>query len=402
MEVNIYIIKSKKNKKGKAPLRMTVGSYIKIPLGISVTVKNWNEKKQRVTSSEDFYYKLNERIETRIRDVDEYLKSTDNPDPKEIERIAKRDLEVEPEKVEEKQVTLFEHLDSFIERQRIIKSSGYVRNLKAVRDALYKHNSRLKFTDIGKTSIESFVKFLILEGKENATIEVYIRRLKLMIKDAIETGIKVNRTYKDISYKSGKYKHVRLTWDEVEKIDSLSHISKELILVKDAFIFRCNTGLRDSDYHNISFHSFIKKGGKVHLRFNSKKTGEDQYISLNSKALEIANKYAFELPKFTQQYFNRTIKLIGKEAEIVSSIEKIRHIGKKRVITIKPKWDMISSHTARRTFARRWYDLGGDIRLISHFLNHKNEAQTRDYIGLDDDLTNAEMIRVFDQGEIFK
>jgi integrase len=395
----IHLEKSKKNKKGEAPLRAESSKY-RIPLGIKVIVEHWDADNKKVKKSHPFAAEYNTKISTKKNILTSYLIL--NPGCTKEDLAKQIEDQAEETKKEEIQVGLFEYLDAFIDRQKVIKSSGYVRNLKAVRDSLFEFNSRLKFEDIGKTTLEGFAKHLIIKKKQNATIEVYLRRLKLMLKDAIESGIKINRTYKDLSFKSGKYKHIRLTWEEVTKIDELTSISKELTFVKDAFIFRCNTGLRDSDYNNISTHSFIKKDGKMHLRFNSKKTGEDQYIVLNSKAQEIANKYAFELPKFTQQYFNRTIKLIGKAADIKTNIEKIRHQGKKRIVTIKPKWDMISSHTARRTFARRWYDLGGDIRLISHFLNHKNEVQTRDYIGLDDDLTNAEMIRVFDQGEIFK
>lgn len=407
MEVNIYLLKSKINKKGKAPLRVHVGSYIKVPLKISVIEKNWNYKKQRVSSSEEFYFKINERIESCIKKINKYLAGNTTPKEEDIIHLVE---EEEEKKIEENVIvkktepkeTLIKFFDTFIERKAPIKSSGYIRNLKAVRDHLIEFNPKLDFQSIDHKFCDSFLSFLVEKGKENSTIEAYFKRLRLVLNEVVKSGYKINRSFEDFSFSSGKYKSIRLTWEEVSKIESMDNLSKELTLVRDSFIFKCNTGIRDSDYNNLTEYSFVKKGDKYFIKFNVKKTTQDQLLVLNSKALQIAEKYNFRLPKFTQQYNNRALKLIGKAADLNELVEKIRHSGKKRKVTIKEKWEFISTHTARRSFARRWYDLGGDIRIICHFLGHSTEAQTRTYIGLDDEDTNAEMIKVFDQGEIFK
>jgi hypothetical protein len=189
MEVNVYLIKAKENKKGKAPLRITVGSYIKIPLGITVTVKNWNVKKQRVSTAEDFYFKINDKIEKKIKAVAAYVAEVDKPDPKEVERIVKEAGEEKVTKEEEpKEIGFFEYFDSFIERQKVIKSSGYGRNLKAVRTELFEYNPKLKFSQIDKSFMEGFVKHLIVKDKENVTIEGYVKRLKLVLKGRNRIG----------------------------------------------------------------------------------------------------------------------------------------------------------------------------------------------------------------------
>lgn len=397
--MKIYLEKSKKNKDRMAPLRFEVGK-LRVPLNIKVVCDYWEASEQKVSKRHDFAAQINASILSKKNKIVSYLILNPNTTREELINHIKEEDQVKEEVVEKE--TLLMHCRTFIDRQRKIKASGSVRNLKSAVDHMESLDPNLKFEDINFAFFDRYAEYLVTEGLENVTIKGYISKLKRIFTDALDKGYKLHRSFKDYEFKTGKYKTVRLTWEEVEALDKFEHFNPEYNKVKDSYIFRCNTGLRDSDYNNLTEHSFVKKNDKCFIRINSNKKEKDQLLVLNSKALEIAQKYNFNIPKFSQQHFNRIIKIVARGAKIKEKIERIRHNGKKRVVSVKEKWDMISTHTARRTFARRWYDLGGDIRLISHFLGHKNESQTREYIGLDDDDTNNEMIRVFDQGEIFR
>lgn len=405
MEVNVYLLKSKENSKGKAPLRLHVGSYIKIPLGVSVTVKNWDEDKQRVTTKEEFYFRINEKIQNKINKVNYYLAGNTNPNEEDIRLLveAKEEKEEAPKVAPKKQITVYEYIDLYIKHLTDLNSGGHLRNLISAKDHLKELKPKLKWEEVNKKLLQDYTKYLInVIKRENTTILGYINKLKKVFSEAREDGYPVNKNIKDFTFKTGTYKPFQITWEEVDKIDKVNHFNPKYNEVKDSFVFRCNTGLRDSDYSNLNKHSFVKRNGSFYIKINTEKTVEDQYLILNARALQIVKKYDFILPQFAQQDFNRIIKYVARAAKIEGEYERIRHVGNERKVTIVPRYKMVSSKICRNIFARHWYDLGGDIRLIAHFLGHEKESQTRHYIGLDDDDTNSEMIRVFDQGEIFK
>jgi integrase len=401
MEVNVYMLKSKENNKGKAPLRIHVGSYIKVPLNISVKVKNWNEDKQRVTSSEEFYFIINEKIEAKIKKINKYLINNESPTEEDVREILNSLEEGENKSPEPKASDLKKTFDLFIQRKENILSTGYLRNVKNAYNHILDYSPNAKIENINTKFFEGYVKYLATKKKpiENVTIQGYISRIQNVLRDSAKYGIKVSPDFEDFSLKVGEYKNVRITWDEVEAIDKVNHFNPIYNEVKDAFIFRCNTGLRDTDYESLNKTSFVKISGRLHIKLNSNKGDKDQLLVLNKRATEIAKKYHFNIPKLAQQTFNRIIKFVARAAKSDSlhdSIERVRHILKDRNITVNPKWKFITTHSARRAFARRWYDLGGKIIDIMHFLGHSNEKQTRVYIGIDDDDVNSSMITAFD------
>ena len=67
--------------------------------------------------------------------------------------------------------------------------------------------------------------------------------------------------------------------------------------------------------------------------------------------MRILEKYNFELPKFSNQYFNRELPKIFKHYKLFSEIvTKKRRSNKDNQDVDYLKRDCISSHTCRRTF----------------------------------------------------
>ena len=51
------------------------------------------------------------------------------------------------------------------------------------------------------------------------------------------------------------------------------------------------------------------------------------------------------------------------------------------MVELVPKWKKVTTHTARKSFGRRWMDTIGDIESLSQYLGHSSSAVTRHYIG---------------------
>lgn len=117
-------------------------------------------------------------------------------------------------------------------------------------------------------------------------------------------------------------------------------------------------------------------------------------IQVHEVAEAIIKGYGYQFPKCSQQDENVIIKEVSEKAGITEVYEKIRHSGSKLVASIVPKYKMVSSHTARRSFARRWYERGGDMLKLSKFLGHSSIRTTELYVGVEDNEANDEMMRV--------
>jgi len=92
---------------------------------------------------------------------------------------------------------------------------------------------------------------------------------------------------------------------------------------------------------------------KGHLwKFRSVKTGKlmnIQFVGWASEAQRIAERYNYSFPQYSQQYFNRALKLIGRNAGLEEVVRLTRYQGSREIIIEKPKYQLISSHTARRS-----------------------------------------------------
>ena len=101
-----------------------------------------------------------------------------------------------------------------------------------------------------------------------------------------------------------------------------------------------------SDY-SIFERADVREGAIVK---KAKKTKVTSFIPLHSKLQKLLDKYEWKLPKISSQKFNIRIQQVCKELEINDSIKKVSYMGKNVKEEIFPKWKLIGSHTARRTF----------------------------------------------------
>ena len=125
--------------------------------------------------------------------------------------------------------------------------------------------------------------------------------------------------------------------------------------IKDLFIVGCLTALRYSDYSTLTRANF----GKDFITKITKKTGKKVTIPIHAFVREIYNKYDGEVSQgLTIQHFNRYIKKICQKVGINDPVTFDYTRGGKLVTETKPKYELISSHTARRSCATLLYQTG--------------------------------------------
>ncbi len=114
------------------------------------------------------------------------------------------------------------------------------------------------------------------------------------------------------------------------------------------------------------------------------KTGKRVVVPLNPIALGIAEKYEFQIAgRITyEQEFNELIKEICKEAGLNQLFRKVSTVNGVRREDVFQKWEVISSHTCRRSFCTNLFKRGINLEDIALFSGYSAAYIIKIYIKL--------------------
>ena len=163
--------------------------------------------------------------------------------------------------------------------------------------------------------------------------------------------------------------------------------SKALAKTRDCFLFSCFSGLRYSDMSQLKKTDI--RDNKIHI--TTQKTSDDLVIELNKYSKGILEKYAdcnfpggLALPVITNQRMNIYLKDL---CELAGINEPITMTYSKKGETEKvtsPKYELITTHCARRTFVVFGLSAGIAPSVIMSWTGHKSNASMRPYIDIAD------------------
>ncbi|MEI6554217.1 MAG: tyrosine-type recombinase/integrase [Paludibacter sp.] len=213
----------------------------------------------------------------------------------------------------------------------------------------------------------------------------YIRALKVMIAGAKNADADTSSFYvfnEDVD-------NVYLNETELKILKDFD-FSKDLHLdrVRDWFLLLAWTGSRFSDLDKIG-KSDIKNNM---VTYRQKKTNTAVTIPLHPVVNEILQKYKFNMPEaISNQKFNDYIKDACKLAKLDTLESFTRTVGGKLITESKPKYELVSSHTCRRSFCTNMYLRGLDTLMIRSISGHKTEKSFLKYIKVSQQ-QHAEMI----------
>lgn len=414
MKVKYFILKSKSTR-NSIYIRFWDSNRIdqKAKTGLSVNFLDWSSKREEVKNNSsakdrDFTnYKLRELrnviLENYNIDYNSNNEINSNWLKKQINDFFER-----TDKNEEYKIYLSEWIAKFFNEinERNSRGNKYsdvrIKRLKVVQNKILSYetnnNVKIKFTEIDYKFYNSFLEYFRVKEKINEnTIGSYIKILKYWLKISEIEGIKVNPYYKhsDFAAPSNKTKDVYLSEDEINLIFNYD-FSKSVRLdnTRDNFIIGLRTGLRISDFLTKLKEFNINDD---YIEIETTKTGENVVIPLHKQVKSILEKRNGKLPhKISDAKFNKYIKEVCAEvginelvdgAKIESKKDNKNFFGKEIEISNKnrktsgkyPKYELITSHTCRRSFASNLYGKIPNLSIMA-ITGHKTEAQFLKYI----------------------
>ncbi|MBL0316122.1 MAG: tyrosine-type recombinase/integrase [Flavobacteriales bacterium] len=182
-----------------------------------------------------------------------------------------------------------------------------------------------------------------------------------------------------------------LTEEELQRIANLTIESPQLDRIRDLFLFGCETGFRFGDFTSLRREHFMDG----HVCKKTSKSKQVVRIPCSASVNAILEKYSYELPVFKQlDTFNAGVREICK----IAGIDQLRPDGitrKDRSLEIwLPKWQLISSHTCRRTFCTLKFLKGMSVQYIMQFSGHRTEKQFMRYLKIEQELA-AERLKEY-------
>ena len=239
-------------------------------------------------------------------------------------------------------------------------------NLMTTITVLQEFRPGLDFKDITYTFLKEFEVHLKEKGNSVNTIAKHLRQLRTLVNEAINQGYIPSDAYPFRKYKIKQEKGRKefLTPDELKRLENLD-VDKKLRHVLDAFLFCCYTGLRFSDFCQLSPANFIKVNGKRWLYFTSIKTGVELRLPLHllfeGKALAVLERYDI-VTDFAK---------IGPNSEANKYLAQLAALARIR--------KHITYHTARHTCATLLVHQGVPITTVQKLLGHTSVRTTEVY-----------------------
>lgn len=381
------------------------GQQLKYYTPEKINPKFWNKETKLAKQSDKFreYPEFNQRLKDWKTDVANIFRKwvNDNegtiPKAETFKLILDEQLKgIEPEKI--KKVTLLSFFAQVIDQTktgvRLQPKSGkpyskstvivYSSTLKRLNDFAAIYKGSIDFDTIDLDFYSKFTKYLIKDLKlASNTIGKDIKTLKVIMNEATERGINTNLQYKSrkFSVTSEDTDAIYLNESEVQELELLDLTGNDrLDNVRDLFLVGCYTGLRYSDY-SILKPEQINDG---FIETTQIKTGDAIVIPIHPTVEKILEKYSGKLPRsISNQKTNEYLKELGK---LLPSLNKMTTKtftkGGMTVTQNQQKWEVLCSHTARRSFATNEYLAGTPSLTIMAITGHKTEKSFLRYIKL--------------------
>jgi len=189
---------------------------------------------------------------------------------------------------------------------------------------------------------------------------------------------------------------IYLTEEEIKRLYNLKGLDPKEKQVRDLFIIGCETGMRFANFMSIHKDSY-QSGNLVFHQVKSNGLKAKIIIPLSERHIAIAESYKYVLPnpKMSCLDFNKTIRSLCSRTDI-NDIILIQKVTKTKTTKASyKKFELVSSHTARRSFCTNKFLNGMPVPAIMKFSGHKTERSFFKYLKLDAEITATKFKEYF-------
>lgn len=379
MNINFYL---KDESADKSAIRLVIthrGKIFRKNIGISVSPEHWRKPKRGKQYSTD------PKIQTKLRKIDLQLSnllSEDstyddivdavdavfNPGKTAYERM----LDRENRQKKSAKPTFWEYFDEWADRPRSTKRF----NQNAKRRIAEMMGREDDWKDIDSAWFFKLNQRMNEAGYSVNYKATIVARLKTVMSEGFKLKYHANLDYQTFKKVQEPVDTVYLSQAEVDALWNLDLPLSIERKARDLFIIGVYTASRYSDYSRLRLDDI--EGGMI--RFVQKKTSGSVVIPAAPRVIEVLERNGGAAPVISQQQYNKNIKVVCRKAGMTGTVLVTRSSGLRHITERKHKWELVSSHTARRTGATLLYMSGVPLRQCMLITGHTTEATFMKYI----------------------
>ena len=280
-------------------------------------------------------------------------------------------------------------------------SDGMRRHMHAMVRQIAAFRPHTLLCDVDEAFLQAYMEHLYCCGQRNTSVRKRIHELRWLLRWCSAKGYPVQDSAVQFAPKfkgvgADTHEVIYLAWEELMRLRDYDFGSNDsLSEVRDVFLFCCFSGLRYSDVRNLKKSDVSSE----RIRVVTQKTSKALCIELNCFTREILQRYEYlddhALPVPNCRTYNRNLKRMAQIAGIDTPTHRVHFVRAKRIEEVLPKYEVISSHCARRTFVVNALRLGISSEVIMQWTGHSDYNAMRPYIKIVDGL-KAESMAKFD------
>jgi len=360
-------------------------------LGLKIGLDLWSKDRQRVKGDYLNSFEINRMLDLYEKKImDCYYKAVNDGvrlTPRIITEAIAPGLEAKKEKAID-----FKAFFGKVIKDRAAEGTYSKHTIKHYQSCLrvledYEHNRRdeIHFDTIDTVFLEDFRSFLTHTRKLSAnSISKHFRVLNTILSVAIKKKIPVKEDFKAFRIPEIESNNIYLSLDELKALNKYKYGVK-LRNAIDIFLIGCFTALRYSDFSKVSTDHIRKVRGVEMIYLKQQKTGDNVVIPLHPIVRKILKRNGGMPHMISSQKLNDYIKEACKLVGITQPIVHYYNKAGKNLSKVVQKWELVASHTARRSCATNMMISGIDTKLIMRLTGHKKESNLMKYLCLDNE-----------------
>ena len=278
---------------------------------------------------------------------------------------------------------VFEDYIKRAEKGEMKISKGTITNFQSTMSRINQycehHGQELFINDVDERFQEKFISFMRGKSVSLWTIGLHFERIKAIIRKEKHHSNTYYEKLPRFAKHYGSKTQIYLTAEDIEKIEELPLKGKESKF-RDQFLICYYFVLRISDAMRISKASVMVSDGHEYLvTTHVKKTKAEQIAPISAKAKILLEKYNYDFDFGNNRSANRFLKKIAQKAGIDDPI----HTNDGKIV---PKYQLVGTHSARRSAATNLRLNGASLRTIADLGGWSNIIQLKKYLkasGLD-------------------
>lgn len=382
------------------------GKRSKFYTGQRILPKKWNSTKQRAKGiGNPFYMELNlllDDLEVNVKA--EYIKLL-----REKKEITKNKLFAPLKKLVQKdqkknKYNFITYMDFILEEMiKQGRSAHSIKGFKSRKKLItnWIKNRPHEFEDIDKRLVLDFKDFLIEKNFAANYSHKIIAHFKAVMNRAIEEEVTNNIAWKSkrFNISAEKIHNIYFNIDQLEHLYHFNFKEEDISITRDSFLIDCFTGLRFSDGVELTKDKIINRDGVLMFTVNTKKTNERVHIPLHPIVKLTMDKYDGNLPPtYSEPHMNKKLKVMGKLAGFTEIVYKTKTKGGKRIETKHKMWELITTHTGRRSLATNLHLAGVPAKSAMLVTGHATVDQYMDYIKI----TSEQNAKILSKSDFYK